>query len=138
MVETQLTLLELGASSGCGNSTKGLFMIRPVVKHPLRQAYEFCNPCFPAPGSAFEGKNGSFKAALYVQTRTCRNQPAAADRQFLPSHPQGECPVPTEFFSPLEECLMQVHRVFVHWPRRIQFSIDKAALKLSVKAKTLV
>jgi hypothetical protein len=55
----------------------------------------------------------------------------------LPSHPQAEFPVTAEFLSPFEECLMQVQRILVGWPRRVQLPTDQTALEFSVNAEPL-
>src|SRR5262245_928964 len=110
-------------------------MIRAVIEDALRKAYQSGNSGIQAPGLVSKAQNHSIETALDVQARTCRNQPAAPDRQFLPACPQAEFPVLTELFFPFEEQLMQVQGVLIPWPRRVQSSIDKAALDFRVKTK---
>ena len=110
-------------------------MIREVVKHALRESHQSRNAAFHPPASSLKAERRSIEATLDIQARTRRNEPAAADRQLLPSHPQDEFPVATGLFFPFEERLMEVQRVLIRGPRRVQFPIDKTALDFSENAK---
>src|SRR5512147_2588926 len=92
VVETQLPLLKAWAFSSRSNSPEGLFMIRRVVKHSSRESYQSRQASFHPPAVRLKANSHSIEATLDIQARTRRNEPTAADRQFLPSHPQTEFP----------------------------------------------
>src|SRR4026207_822943 len=108
VVETQLPLLEAWALSSRGDSPKSLFMIGGVVKHNLRKSHQSRKASFHPPATSFKAKRHSIEATLDIQARARRDEPTAADRQFLPSHPEGEFAVITGLFFPFEESLMHV------------------------------